>query len=174
MRFVDERQRARSYVRRPLLSFSSFLLAIAVGIISSFTFSAAYDMARSAAIGGERRSFSGVWHGDWHGVRAVTIKLEQNNDAVSGTASFYRVVDTEDGPESSGQFPAITLTNPRLDGKRLIFELQSIDEIHPAVFIEMEMQFENEEEAGLRCIGPESEGSAEDRERIKMKRERSF
>ena len=63
MRFVAEGGRARSpFARRPLLSLSSFLLSIAVGLISSFTFSTAYDMAR-AALSGQHQKVSGVRHG---------------------------------------------------------------------------------------------------------------
>jgi hypothetical protein len=53
----------------------------------------------------------------------------------------------------------------------LLFELRAMDEIHPAIFIEMEMNFENEEEAALRCTRREAVGLTRDAEEtIEMKR----
>jgi hypothetical protein len=163
----------RQCLRRPFLSFSSFMLAIAVGLISSFTFSAAYDMARSA-LAPKSQTVAGVWRGHWHGVPAVTIKLEQKMEALSGTASLKKVVATENGARAVGESTEIPLSNPRFDGKRLLFELHSTDGIHPPVFVEMEMRFENGGEAELRLARREAEASAEDKEIIKLRRERSF
>jgi hypothetical protein len=161
--------------RKPLLSFSSFILAIAVGIISSFTFSAAYDMARSA-IGGERQSISGVWHGDWHGVQAVTIRLEQHGDAmISGTARFSKIIATIDGPKAIGESVEMPLVNPQFDGERLSFEVQSADESYRAIVAEMKMRFASEGEAELLLTGRQPEGSPEGQAlTIKLRRERSF
>lgn len=55
MRFGSQGARAGEVERRvkleveraPVLSLSSFVLAIAVGVVSSFTFSAAFDMAQA-------------------------------------------------------------------------------------------------------------------------------
>jgi hypothetical protein len=160
------------FLKRPLLSLSSFVLAIAVGIISSFIFSSAFDMARSAFVG-KSQIISGLWRGHWKGIPAVTIKLERKKEQLSGTASFKRVVATESGARVMGESPEIPLINPRFDGKSLLFELRAMDEIHPPTMIEMEMRFENDGEAVLHAIGREAVG-APDGEIIKMKRERSF
>src|ERR1043165_3106955 len=104
--------RAILFNRKRLASLSSFILAVAVGLISSFTFSTAYDMARSA-LGVKQRQYTGVWRGQWHGVPAVTIKLTQNGDSVSGTASFNRIIKTDDGPRDYGASPELPLANPR-------------------------------------------------------------
>ena len=50
MRPENDSLRACGFLRRPLFSFSSFVLAALIGLVSSFTFSAAYDMARSALL----------------------------------------------------------------------------------------------------------------------------
>ncbi len=168
------KRRTSAFPKRPLLSFSSFLLATTIGLISSFTFSTTYDMARSA-LRHKPQTVSGVWQGEWQGIRAVTIKLEQQNDTVSGTVTFYRIVATEDGPKVEGQSEEIPIINARLEGKRLVFELGAIDEIHPRLFVEMEMSFEKEDEAILRCARLGLEDSAEDTETIiYMTREPSF
>jgi hypothetical protein len=159
--------------RRPLVSLSSFILAAAVGLISSFTFSTAYDMARFQ-FGGEFRTVAGVWRGQWHGVHAVTIKLTQNGDSFSGTARFNRIIRTDDGPHVEGVSPELPLSNLQFDGHRLSFEihLEEGEEVHPRIFVAMEMWLENEDEALLRSSGRESTDSSE--EPIRMRREPPF
>jgi hypothetical protein len=169
-----ESKRIGGRVRRPLLSLSTFFLAVTVGIISSFVFSTAYDMTRSA-LGGERQEVSGVWRGSWHNVPAVTINLQQQGERLSGTVSFNRIFKSDNGFESEAATQEVPLVNPRFDGKRLLFELQVPDEIHPPLFIEMEMSFDNEEEAGLRCTRRDSIDVPVAKETvISMKHERSF
>ena len=171
MSFGASSKRATLFNRRPLASLSSFILAVAVGLISSFTFSTAYDMARSA-LGAEQRSVAGVWRGEWHGVPAVTIKLMKNGDSLSGTASFNRIFNSENGLRSEASSQEIPIVNPRLEGKRLLFELQAPDNIQPTIFIKMEMSFENEDEAVLHCTGRESTDSSE--EPVRLRREPPF
>lgn len=152
---------------RPLLSLSSFLLAIVVGLTSSFTFTTAYDLIR-ASMAGERQVASGVWHGQWQGVHAVTIKIEQSGGALSGTARFARVVETTDGPRAVGESAELPLINPRLDGDRLSFEVRGADESQKVILARLEMRFTGEGEAELRRE-QEEESPA-----IPMLRERSF
>jgi hypothetical protein len=146
-----------------------------VGLVSSFTFSTMYDMAFKM-LSGEPQRISGVWQGRWHGVPAVTIRLEQNGDALGGTARFSRIIETSDGPKAVGETGELPLLNPRLEGRRLSFEVRGADETHPAIVAKMEMKFVNEVEAELRSSGEQLEGEQEDNRamEIKMKRERSF
>ena len=174
MRFGTESKRARSFAGRPMLSLSSFMLAIAVGIISSLTFSAAYDMAR-AALAGERHSVSGVWHGAWNGVHAVTIRLEQNGDRLSGTARFSIAVATGDGPKAAGETPELALVNPQLDGETLSFTVHGLGGSCKSTVAVVEMNFNNEGEAELRRKYDPPEDEMENEETvILMMRERSF
>lgn len=161
-------------LKRPLFSFSSFMLATAVGLVSSFTFSAVYDMAR-AALSNNPQTISGVWRGRWQDSPAVTIRLEQEGNALHGTAQFYRVVATADGPQTVGETVELPLLNPQLEGQRLSFEVRGTDEAHQATVAELEMWFDSDGEAELRRMGGQPEGAPEDKEpSIKMKRERSF
>lgn len=175
MRFRIENRQTDASLRRPLFSFSSFVLATVVGLVSSFTFSTAYDMAYKKFSGGPQ-TISGVWQGRWHGVPAVTIRLEQNGEALGGTARFSRIIATADGPEAVGETVELPLLNPRLEGQRLSFEVRGADETQTAVVAEMEMKFVNEGEAELRYTDEQSEGEPKDDKAmgIKMKRERSF
>ncbi|HEY0321649.1 MAG TPA: hypothetical protein VGC66_11870 [Pyrinomonadaceae bacterium] len=175
MRCETESRLTSPFDRRPLLSLSSFILAIAVGIISSFTLSTAYDMARSAIVG-ERQTVSGVWRGSWQGVPAVTIRLEQQGDAmISGTARFSKIIATNEGPKAVGETGELPLVNPQFDGERLLFEVESADESYTAAVSEMEMSFAGEGEAELRRTGGQPEGAPADQTmRIKMRKERSF
>jgi hypothetical protein len=170
MRFVIEGKRTGPPVRKPLLSLSSFLLAIAVGIISSFTFSTMFDMARMKLYG-PGQAVQGLWHGQWHGVHAVTIRVERNGDALSGTARFSRVVVTRDGPKVVGESGTLSLINPKLKGDSLSFEVQSPEEMYPAITTIMEMRFTNEGEAELRRISGQQEDEVLP---IAMSKERSF
>jgi hypothetical protein len=173
MRLDADSKRFGGRVRRPLLSLSSFLLAIAVGIISSFTFSAAYDMARSAL--GVRPQVSGLWRAYWKDVPAATIRLEQQGDQLGGTVSFNRIYETDEGFRSEESAPEIPLVNPRLEGKRLLFELQAPDDIRPKLLVEMEIYFENEDKASLRCVRRNSlEVPVDEEPAIGLRRERSF
>ncbi|HKS28623.1 MAG TPA: hypothetical protein VJS44_12425 [Pyrinomonadaceae bacterium] len=143
---VDNRK--RRFLGRPLLSLSSFLLAIAVGLISSFTFSAAYDMAR-ASLSDEPQNISGVWHGYWNGAHALTVRLEQGCDSLKGTARFSRIVETDDGPKVIGVSETVQLINPRLSGDRLSFEVIDPDFCFSKVVIRMSMRFTKQGEAEL-------------------------
>lgn len=174
MRSNVESIRRGATLAKPLMSLASFLLSVAVGTVSSFTYSAAYDMARSA-FSAKPVEVSGVWRGYWHGVPAASIKLEERDGALSGTVIFTAVVETEEGPRASGESPELPLINTRFDGKRLVFELHGMDEIRPTVFIEMEMTFEDEKTAELRCTRRDSVDVPKDEvPTIKMERESSF
>lgn len=174
MRFMTESRQTGGLLKRHLLSFSSFLLATIVGLVSSFTFSAVYDMAHTALYT-EPQTISGVWRGSWHGVPAVTIRLEQQGDLLRGTAQFNTVIATKDGPQAASETKELQLENVRFDGERLSFEVWNTDESNTTIVARMEMRFENRTEAELRRTGGQPEGSPEDKEMgIKMKRERSF
>lgn len=172
MRFGSEG--SGTFTSKPILSLSSFMLSVVVGLISSFTMSTVYDMAL-ASLGEGRQARSGVWHGQWQGVHAVTIKLEESGDALSGTARFARVIATRDGLKAIGETAELPLMNPKLDGDRLSFEVRGADESNPVILAEMEMRFTDEGEVELRRTGGEPEGTREDRlVTISMKREQSF
>jgi hypothetical protein len=174
MRFEAVEERTSPFVHRPLLSLSSSLLAIAVGLISSFTFSTAYDMAR-AALFGHHQAIYGVWHGQRHGVHAVTIRLEKNGDGVRGTARFSKIIETGDGPRVVGETPELSLINPSFNGERLFFEVQSGEETGLTVVPVMEMSFINEAEAELRRTGRQAEDASQEKAlTIIMKKEQSF
>jgi hypothetical protein len=129
-------------------------------------------MARSA-LSGRPQTVSGVWHGQWNGVHAVTLRLEQNG--LSGTARFTKIIETIDGPKAVGESREIPLVNPKFDGERLSFEVQSAGESYPATSAEMEMRFTGEGEADLRRTGGEPDvAPVYSRMAIKMKQERSF
>ncbi|MBD0370954.1 MAG: hypothetical protein ICV60_08975 [Pyrinomonadaceae bacterium] len=173
MRFQAEGKRS-PFAGRPLLSLSSFVLAVTVGLISSFTFSTAYDLARVMIYGQSPADVSGVWRGYWEGVPAVTVTLKQQGESLSGTAKFIRVINSEDGPQVAGESQEIPLINPRLQGNKLSFELYSLDGIYTA-FVEMEMSFENQEEAELRSTRRDSADVPIDKEPpLRMRREPSF
>jgi hypothetical protein len=175
MRSRTESKRFGGRVQRPLLSLSSFILAIMVGVISSFLFSAAYDMTRPVMSGQQRPAVSGVWRGYWQKVPAVTVKLEEQDGHLSGTVSFNRIFNTYDGPRSEEAAREIPIVNPRLEGKRLLFELQAPEDFYPTLVVEMEMSFENEGEVGLRCTRRNSIDVPVDKEPpIRMRLERSF
>lgn len=174
MRFWTAGKGTSSFINRRLPSLSSFLLAILVGLISSFTFSTAYDMTSSALLS-KPQIVCGFWHGQWQGVHAVTIKLEQRGDSLSGTARFSRVIATSEGPKAIGESAELPLVNPKLDGDRLSFEVRGSDETYPSILAEMEMRFTGEGEAELRRTGGKPESTrADSRMSIKMQHERSF
>lgn len=172
MSFVSGRGQANAFVNRSFLSFSSFVLATMVGIVSSFTFSTAYDMARKALFD-EQQEIAGVWHGEWHGVPAVTIHLEEQDGALKGTAEFYTIFATAAGPKRVGQTGELQLINPRFNGKKLSFEVQSSDIIYPVITAQMEMSFVGEGRAELRPTGQPPGSRPENQETtINMKRTR--
>jgi hypothetical protein len=173
MRLDADSKRSGGRIQRPLLSLSSFLLAIAVGITSSFIFSAAYDMAR-LRLYGERANVSGTWHGAWRGVHAVTIRLEQEGERLGGTVRFSKIVERGDGAKVVGQTNELPLVNARLEGERLSFEVYGLGE-SCKVMAEMEMNFVDEGEAELRRTnGVSYAGEADAAQVITMRRERSF
>jgi hypothetical protein len=164
-----------------MLSLSSFLLAIAVGLVSSFTFSTAYDMAR-AAIGGERQTVSGVWQGVWEDVPAVTVRLSDEGGFLSGTVQFTEIIRRLDGSRIIDRTNELPLVNPKFDGERLCFEVEYGPHPYPfpasaqpAQLAEIELTFVGYDEAELRRTGGQPEGAPEDKAMvIKMKRMRSF
>lgn len=173
MGFRTESKPVGSYIRIPLLSLSSFVLAVVVGVVSSFTYSTAYDLILAALYGASQPVY-GVWHGSLNGVHAVTIRLEQNGERVDGTARFSKIACTLDGPKVVGESEALALVNTRLDGGRLSFEVYGVGESGKTMAV-MEMNFVGAGEAELRRIGgvPESETEGEEMV-IRMKREPSF
>lgn len=174
MRFRTESRQSNGFLKRPLFSFSSFLLATVVGLVSSFTFSAAYDLARTM-LSTDSQTISGVWCGQWHGVPAVAIRLKQDGSLLSGTVRFSTVAASPDGPKVVAETGEIPLVNPKFDGKRLCFQIQVEPHLYPVIVAEMELNFINADEAELRRTGDLPEGAPEDKEvMIRMKRERSF
>ncbi|HEX8747711.1 MAG TPA: hypothetical protein VF717_10975 [Pyrinomonadaceae bacterium] len=159
MRFPTEEKRTGRCIGRPLLSLSSFMLAIAVGLISSFTFSAAYDLARGA-FEAEPAAVAGVWHGHWNGVHAVTLRLEQGCESLSGTARFSRVIQTGDGLKVIGESAEVPLINPQLRGDMLTFEIKNPEVSTAAATIGLEMRFTKQGEAEL-CREQEQPGREE-------------
>jgi hypothetical protein len=168
MRHPAEDKRTGHFTIRPLLSLSSFVLAIVVGLISSFTFSAAYDMARGA-LATEPARVAGVWHGHWNGVHAVTLKLEQGCDSLQGTARFSKVIDTGDGLKVIGESEPLRLVNPELSGDKLTFQVEDTSSCLTTVFTRLEMRFTKPGEAELRREQEQEEAGV-----ITMLLERSF
>lgn len=168
MSLMSEENENGYFINNRLLSLSSFLLAMAVGLVSSFTFSAAYDMTRRAFFG-EPASLSGVWHGQWQGVHAVTIRLEQRGETLRGTAKFSRIIATNDGPKAVGAAEALPLINPKLSGDTLSFEVQDSEVSYSSIPLRMEMRFTGAGEAELRREQVKEESTA-----ITMFRDCSF
>ncbi|HEX8175403.1 MAG TPA: hypothetical protein VF543_09810 [Pyrinomonadaceae bacterium] len=171
MRFPTEDKRTGRFIGRPLLSLSSFILAIAVGLVSSFTFSAAYDMALGAFVA-EPAAVAGVWHGHCKGVHAVTIRLEQGCDFLSGTARFSRAIKTGDGLKVIGESREVQLINPQLRGDVLTFEIEDPEASIAAETIRLEMRFTKQGEAELWRA--EQQPEQEESWTITMLQERSF
>jgi hypothetical protein len=122
----------------------------------------------------ERANVPGIWHGTWHGVHALTIRLEQDGERLGGTIRFSKIVERGDGAKVVGQTEELPLVNTRLDGERLSFEVYGVGE-SCKVMAEMEMNFTNEGEAELRRTGGMPEEDEEGVAKIiNMKRERSF
>lgn len=164
-----------TFTLRPLLPLSSFMLAMMVGLVSSFTFSTVYDLARASLSEARQEAPWGVWHGQWQGVHAVTIRLGESGKSLSGTARFAKVVVTGDGLRVIGESAELPLVNPRLEGDKLSFEVEGADESHPVIRAVMEMRFTEEGEAELRRMGAERDGTPEEKPlAIRMKREQSF
>jgi hypothetical protein len=176
MRFRHDKLYAGSVLKRPLLSFSSFGLAAAVGLISSLTFSAAFDMARDLLSGGGAQTVSGVWRGDLQDVPAVTIRLEQNGGELTGTARFTQMTATPEGPKASGETKELPLKNVRFNGERLLFEVSNEKEGAAEIVARMEMNFTADAAvAELRRTGGRPEGTPESKAAvIIMRRARSF
>lgn len=174
MRTSIEGRETEPSLKRPLLSFSSFMLAAIVGVISSFTFSTVYDMARTALLD-EPQAISGVWRGTWHGVPAVLIRLKQDGSVLSGTAQFSKIAASIDGPEVIAETYELPLVNPRLDGKKLCFQVEDETNPYPVRVVEMEMNFLSADEAKLRRTGGQPDETPIDKDIvIKMKKESSF
>ena len=174
MRISIEGRETEPSLERPLISFSSFMLAALVGLISSFTFSAAYDMAR-AALSNDTQAISGVWRGRWHGVPAVIIRLRQDGNMLSGTARFSKVAASIDGPKVIAETYDLPLVNPRFDGKRLCFQVEDDTHLYPVRVVEMEMDFVSADEAELQRGGGQAVDTPVDKEIvIKMKKVSSF
>ena len=140
--------RSARHIHSPMLSATSFLLAAAVGLISALIFSNAYDMARVSLFNQERR-VEGVWSARWRDIPAVTVRLKQEGEIISGTVQFKKILSSPFCPvaiDSTGELP---LMHPRLDGERLFFEVHDDSDCSPANLLEMEMRFTGKDDAEL-------------------------
>jgi D-alanyl-D-alanine carboxypeptidase len=112
-------------------------------------------------------SIAGVWQGKLEDVPAVTVTVEDGGGKLSGTATFYRIVNDGSGPKAEGKNSA-PLINPALDGKVFSFQVKNSKE--ELTSFKMELTAENE--ANLKGGKVIRDGEAEEAPPLKMIRQR--
>lgn len=66
---------------------------------------------------------AGVWEGEVHGARAITLKVHDTGDQVAGSATFCILHDKGTGEHNGGASGEIPMTDPAWDGHVLHFSI---------------------------------------------------
>lgn len=83
----------------------------------------------------------GTWQGKMDGVPAVAVTVKDNGGKLSGTVTFYRIVNDGSGPRAEGKNTS-DLVNPKLEGKTLSFQVRNPN--NELSSFQMELTAENE------------------------------
>ena len=115
-----------------------------------------------------KSTIAGTWQGKMDNLPVVTLTVHEDGGNLSGTVTFYRIVDDGSGPRAEGKSSS-PLINPSLDGKTLSFEVKGRNG-EPAPF-KLEVTGENE---GLLKGGRivQGDGQSEEAPPLKLVRER--
>jgi hypothetical protein len=76
-------------------------------------------------------SIAGVWEGELHGLRAVTLTVHQEGAELSGNVVFYILKDEGSGWHVGAPSAPLPLLNPKWDGKLLRFSVSHGDWLVP-------------------------------------------
>ncbi len=110
---------------------------------------------------------AGTWQGKMEQVPAVVLTVKDDQGKLSGTITFYKIVDDGSGPRAEGKNTA-TLIDPELDGKTLSFQVKNPqDEV-----TKFKMDLTAENEANLRGGRMIRNGETSEAPPLKMIRER--
>ena len=66
---------------------------------------------------------AGVWQGEAHGTKAITLRVRDTGDHVAGTAVFYILQDEGTGEHNGSASGEIAMTDPAWDGHVLRFSI---------------------------------------------------
>ena len=67
---------------------------------------------------------AGTWQGNMDGLPVVTLTVQDDAGALSGTVTFSRIVDDGSGPRIDGR-TSTPIINPVLDGKTLCYQVKN-------------------------------------------------
>jgi hypothetical protein len=110
---------------------------------------------------------AGTWQGKMEEVPAVVLTVKDDQGKLSGSITFYKIVDDGSGPRAEGKNTA-ALIHPVLDGKTLSFQVKNPqDEV-----TKFKMELTAENEANLRGGRMIRNGEASEAPPLKMIRER--
>ena len=112
----------------------------------------------------------GTWQGKMNNLPAVTLSVKDEGDKLSGTITFYRVMDDGSGPAVAGK-DTLDLVNPKLEGKTFSFEVKTPNgEMRKMVF---QITGENEGSLKVHAIRRDDEGNDDQSSQdLKMVREK--
>ena len=89
------------------------LQALAIVALIAASTSAASDSA-----------IAGTWQGKMDGLPMITLTVQDNDGKLSGTVTFYRIVDDGSGPRVDGKNNS-EMVNPKLEGKSFSFQIKN-------------------------------------------------
>jgi len=84
---------------------------------------------------------AGTWQGKMGDVPAVTLTIKDDHGKLSGTVTFYKIVDDGSGPHVAGK-SSTEMIDAKLEGK--VFSFQTKDSQGELFSYEMELTAKNE------------------------------
>jgi hypothetical protein len=148
--------------RRVALALVAFVLTLSCGLAAALSFRAARDWI-SGPTGAGVSSVAGTWHGKWHGVEAVNVRIDSRSEPVTGTVRFYRLTKTAEGFQADGHTDDLPLMNPKFDGETLSFHVSNnAPEERRRIEADIEMRLVDENRAELRRVGGVPANTSED------------
>jgi hypothetical protein len=68
---------------------------------------------------------AGVWEGEKDGRKAVTLKVQETDGILGGTAVFYIIYDNGNGELDGSALPALSMIGTAWDGRTLRFSVKA-------------------------------------------------
>ena len=112
----------------------------------------------------------GTWQGKMNNLPVVTLSVKDDGGKLSGTITFYKVIDDGSGPTVAGK-DTLDLVNPKLEGKTFTFEVKTPSgEMRKMVF---QITGENEGSLKVHAVRRDGEGNDDQSSQdLKMVREK--
>ena len=90
-------------------------------------------------------AIAGIWEGKAEGVPAITLTIKEDGDHLSGSVTFYRIVDDGSGPTVAGK-ETRDLINPKFDGKIFSYQVKGRNDD----MINQQMEITGKDEAVIK------------------------